>query len=181
MTSLIWQWSRLLEACRHMLSVASRPLKIVLNKMLGLAVQPPSRARPGTPLFPPIAARLSSERNIFAELSHKWAVATLIRHSGEVLYDKLSGKVADSAHPLPEASSENSTSSGSNRRRDRAYFYFPDLKIEEPGRYKIRISLMQMDYSSESSPDGVAQVCETIDSRSIIVEDREPSNTSIRK
>lgn len=145
--------------------------------MLGLAVQPPSRVRPGAPLYPPIAARLSSETSVFEELSQKWAVATLIRSSGEVLYDKLRGRIADSAHPLPETNS----SSGPVQWSDRAYFYFPDLKIEEPGRYKIRISLMQMDYSRESSPEGEAVVCEEIDSRSIVVDDRAPSPSSPRK
>ena len=141
--------------------------------MLGLAVQPPSRARPGAPLYPPIAARLSSETSVFEELSQKWAVATLVRSSGEVLHDKLSGKVADSAHPLPESGAN----SGPVQWFDRAYFYFPDLKIDEPGRYKIRISLMQMDYSGVSSPHGEAVVCEEVDSRSIVIDDRAPSPT----
>ena len=145
--------------------------------MLGLAVQPPSRIRPGTALYPPIAARLSSETSVFEELSQKWAVATLIRSSGEVVHNKLSGKIADSAHPLPE----NGATSGAVQWFDRAYFYFPDLKIEEPGRYKIRISLMQMDYSTETSPQGTAVVCEEVDSRSIVVDDRAPSPTSPRK
>jgi len=145
--------------------------------MLGLAVQPPSRVRPGMTLYPPIAARLSSETSVFEELSQKWAVVMLIRSSGEVVHNKLSGKIADSAHPLPESRAD----SGAVQWFDRAYFYFPDLKIEEPGRYKIRISLMQMDYSTESSPQGAAVVCEEVDSRSIVVDDRAPSPTSPRK
>ena len=148
--------------------------------MLGLAVQPPSRARPGAVLYPPIAARLSSETNIFEELSDKWAVATLVSRSGEVLYDQLGGRLADSAHPLPEVANASGSSSNAISWRDRAYFYFPDLKIHKPGRYKIRISLMQMDYTSESSPEGVAKVCEIIDTRTIVVEDRAPRHTSPR-
>ncbi|KAF4630871.1 hypothetical protein G7Y89_g7267 [Cudoniella acicularis] len=125
------------------------------NKMLGLAIQPPPRARPGVALYPPPAARLSSDTNIFEGLARVWAVATLIqRDSGETLYGQLSGRVADSAHPLTENGSSGSSSSGSI---DRAYFYFPDLVIHEPGRYRIRISLMEMDYSCDSAPDGIVR------------------------
>jgi hypothetical protein len=137
--------------------------------MLRLAVQPPSRARPGVTLHHPVAVCLSSETSIYEELSQTWAVATLVRHSGEVLYEQLGGKVADSAHPLPEIT--NASGSSTDTSKDRAYFYFPDLTIHEPGRYRIRMSLMKMDYSCDASPDGVVRVCEEVDSRSIVVED----------
>jgi len=144
--------------------------------MLGFAVQPPSQTRPGVPLYPPIAARLSSNTSVFDELSQTWAVATLIhKQSGEVLYEGLRGRVADSAHPLPNQtdgqSSGSRSSSSSSTERDRAYFYFPDLVIDEPGSYRIRVSLMKMDFSQDSSPEGVVHVRETIDSRSIVVEE----------
>jgi len=145
--------------------------------MLGLAVQPPSRTRPGIPLYPPIAVRLSSDTSLFEELSHQWAVVTLVRSSGEILRDKLSGKLADSAHPLPSSRLGRSVLS----HRDRAYFYFPDLRISEPGRYKIRVSLMRMDFSTSASTEGEATVCDEVDSRSIIVEDMHSGHMSPRK
>lgn len=135
--------------------------------MLKLAIQPPPHANPGVPLYPPLAARLSSETSIFTELSQTWAVATLIDYvSGEILHDQLGGKVADSAHPLPES---GLGTNGSSRERDRAYFYFPDLAIGEPGRYRIRLSLMQMERSPDGSTEDVVRVLETINSRSINV------------
>jgi len=146
--------------------------------MLGLAVQPPSQARPGVALYPPVVGRLTSETSIFEELSQTWAVATLLHHSGEVLHDQLGGKIADSAHPMPETAhghGSNSSSSVSGNARDRAYFYFPDLIIHEPGRYRIRVSLMQMGYSYEA-PDGIVSVREYVDSQSITVEDRATSH-----
>ncbi|CAG8958154.1 hypothetical protein HYFRA_00000504 [Hymenoscyphus fraxineus] len=128
--------------------------------MLNLAIHPPSRARPGVVLSMPVAARLTTEYNIFGELNHIWAVATLIhKDSGETLYNQLGGNPTDSAHPLPDTGSA-----------DRAYFYFPDLVIHEPGRYRIRITLMRMDYSQASSPDGVVTACEYVDTHSITVE-----------
>ncbi|CZR61446.1 uncharacterized protein PAC_11342 [Phialocephala subalpina] len=146
--------------------------------MLGLAVQPPPQARAGVALYPPIAARISSETSIFEELSQIWAVATLVHYTGEVLYDQLGGRVADSAHPLPESThGSSSSSSGSSSEKNRAYFYFPDLVVPSPGRYCIRVSLMQMDYSSDASPEGVVVVREYVDSLWIDVEDRETATS----
>lgn len=136
--------------------------------MLRLAVQPPAQAQAGVALWPPVAARLRSDTSIFEELSQLWAVATLVHESGEVLYDRLGGRVADSAHPLPESTGGSSSSSSGS---DKAYFYFPDLVVPEPGRYCIRVSLMQMDYSSNETPEGVVVVREYKDSRWVDVED----------
>jgi hypothetical protein len=150
--------------------------------MLDLVVQPPTQTRPGEPLYPPIAAALSSDTSIYKELSQTWAIATLVHQSGELLQDHLGGRVADSAHPLPESGygqyhSRGHSGSSTNSKKSRAYFYFPGLTIQEPGQYRIRVSLMQMDYSHEFSPDGAAKVCEYVESRSIIVEDRVNNHT----
>jgi hypothetical protein len=153
--------------------------------MLDLAVQPPTQIRPGETLYPPVAASLSSETNMYNELSQTWAVATLVRQSGEVLEGHLGGRVADSAHPLPESSHGHNHSRGggssSNAKKDRAYFYFPDLIIHEPGQYRIRVSLMQMDFSGEASPSGEVKVCDYVESRSIVVEDRADNHTKPSK
>ncbi|RDL30115.1 Uncharacterized protein BP5553_10393 [Venustampulla echinocandica] len=133
---------------------------------LALAIQPPVRARPGVALYPPVAARLSSQADIIGQLSQIWAVATLVdRQSGEIDDDKLDGRVSDSAHPLAQDTQRSSVAV-----EDRAYFCFPDLIIHKPGRYRIRVNLMQMDYSSNSFPDGIARVIEYVDSHSISVE-----------
>ena len=99
--------------------------------MLSIVVQPPAQARPGVPLYPPVAARIRSERSIFEELSQIWAAATLIDYSGEALDGQLSGEIADSTHLFPEATARSSTSNN----KDRAYIYFPDLTTVKP-RYK---------------------------------------------
>ncbi|KAE9367614.1 hypothetical protein N431DRAFT_486677 [Stipitochalara longipes BDJ] len=135
--------------------------------MLRIAVQPPPHAHPNEPLYPPLVARLSSEATIFSELSQTWAVATLVHYSGEVLHNQLGGKVVDSAHPLPEG---GPGTNGESAERDRAYFYFSGLVISEPGRYLVRVSLMQMDYSPDGLTEGIVRVLETVDSRSITVD-----------
>jgi hypothetical protein len=133
--------------------------------MLGLAVQPSSRVRPGTTL--PVAARIASDVDIFGELANIWAVVTLIhKDSGETLYDQLGGRVADSAHPLPD-----NVRTGTSAGKDRAYFYFPDLVVHDAGRYRIRVTLMQMDYSCDASPTGAVVVREYADSHSFVVEE----------
>jgi hypothetical protein len=161
--------------------------------MLEIAVQPPTQARPGVPLFPPVAARLNSETSIYEELSQMWTVATLIYRDGEVANEQLGGQTADSAHPMPAVPIASGSSHGSSSRgsrnshgsssrgngngsrsatsnKERAYFYFPDLVIQQPGRYRIRITLMKMHYTNEY-PDGIASVEEYADSHSVLVEE----------
>jgi hypothetical protein len=135
--------------------------------MFGLAVQPPARAKPSVALYPPIVARLSSETSIFEELSQIWAFASLISPSGDILHEKLEGKLADSAHPI----AENVHSSSEGGMKDRAYFYFPDLLIHEPGWYCVRVTLMRMSHNHDSAPQGDVRFDEYVDSHSIVVED----------
>ena len=141
--------------------------------MLGLAVQPPAQARPRFTLYPPIVARLSSETSIYGELSQIWAVATLIGPSGEVLPQHLGGKFTDSAHPIDEGTH----SSAQGAMKDRAYFYFPNLVIYAPGRYRVRITLMRKISSYETSPEGDVRHDEYVDSHSIVVEEGLPNQS----
>ncbi|KAL5344644.1 hypothetical protein ACLOAV_010336 [Pseudogymnoascus australis] len=115
---------------------------------LSLSAQPPGRARPGVALEPPIVAQLTCT---FADLPRVWAVATLLSHTGEVLLDKLEGKIAEFAHP------------------DTVEFRFTHLVINDPGKYRIKITLMQMDF-----PNGFANVCECIESDGILVDAAAP-------
>jgi hypothetical protein len=145
---------------------------------LVVAVQPPPNARAGMTLYPPVAARLQSATNLFDQLGGYWAVATLVHYSGETLHDRLGGRVSDSAHPMPASMhGSSSSSSHSNSGEDRAYFYFPGLVIPEAGRYCIRISLLQMDYSSEDAPEGVVIVRAYADTDWIDVGDSPVSET----
>ncbi|KFY24834.1 hypothetical protein V491_01998 [Pseudogymnoascus sp. VKM F-3775] len=115
---------------------------------LSLLTQPPGRAQPGLALEPPIVAQLPCT---FADLPRVWAVASLLSHIGEVLLDKLEGKIVECAHP------------------DTGEFRFTQLVINSPGKYRIRITLMQMDFSNGSHPDDVANVCGFIESDGILV------------
>ncbi|KAF8849655.1 hypothetical protein BDZ45DRAFT_604077, partial [Acephala macrosclerotiorum] len=62
---------------------------------------------------------------------------------------------------------------------------FPDLVIPEPGRYCIRISLLQMDYSFADAPDGVVTFRSYVDTRwfdvgDSLVNDTRPSSSECR-
>ncbi|KUJ23571.1 uncharacterized protein LY89DRAFT_680304 [Mollisia scopiformis] len=71
----------------------------------------------------------------------------------------LSGQMVDSAHPLDlicERSTSDSSNSIAAEAQDRAYFYFSGLAVTDVGHYRLRVTLMQMDYVScpKSAPDG---------------------------
>jgi hypothetical protein len=121
-------------------------------------------------MYPPVAARLRSNTSMYDELSQIWALATLVGQNGQVVGVQLSGRTADSAHPINCNSSSHSN--GRSSPRDQAYFYFPDLAINTPGQYRIRITLMRMsdDYESPGG-EGVAVAEAYVDSRSIVVEE----------
>ncbi|KAG9242528.1 hypothetical protein BJ878DRAFT_164944 [Calycina marina] len=134
-------------------------------RMIDLSVQPPAQTRPGVALFPPVAARLSSRTNLYNDLSQIFAFVSLVYENGEQLDDQLSGNSADCAHPIP--GSGRHVSDGRHA-RDQAYFYFPDLVIHYPGRYRIRVTLMRMEYDYETS-EAASVVQDYVDSRSIVV------------
>lgn len=128
--------------------------------MLRLAVQPPVRARAGMALYPPPVATLSSNVDMFDELSRIWVVATLVQHNGEVVEDKVTGSLSDSAHPMPRALAT---------RREQAYFCFPNLVIRCPGTYRLRITMMRMHNAAHTaSPVRLEEQVETV---AITVED----------
>ena len=88
---------------------------------------------------------------LFRSITQVWAVATLLSHTGEVLVDKLEGKIAEFAHP------------------ETVDFRFTYLVINDPGKYHIKITLMQMDFSN-----GFANVCECIVSDSFLIDAAAP-------
>jgi hypothetical protein len=104
---------------------------------------------------------------MYDRLSQFWVIATLLDHTGETIVEPLAGRVTDSAHPMPSTNQQPRNGNGS---RDQAYFYFPDLAIPYPGRYRIRLTLMRMDYSYETLQN-MAVVEDYVDSHSIIVEE----------
>jgi hypothetical protein len=135
---------------------------------LQVAVQPPSVARLGATLDPPLAVMMRSTALVTGystDLSRVWAFATLIDDGGEVVNDQLTGTLAESAHTLSSGDGSGDGSTG--------YFLFDNLCIESVGSFRIRVTLMRMDNDSS----GVANV-QQIESDTIVVEDQEVESQS---
>ena len=131
---------------------------------LEIAVQPPSTARLGATLDPPLAVMMRSTavaNGYSSDLSRVWAFATLIDDYGEVVKDQLTGTLAESAHTL--SSADGST----------GYFLFDNLCIESVGSFRIRVTLMRMDNSSSG-----ATSVQQIESSTIVIKDQEVARQS---
>ncbi|TEY50774.1 hypothetical protein BOTCAL_0273g00060 [Botryotinia calthae] len=136
--------------------------------MLSIAVQPPARVRPGSILYPPLIVQLSSEHDLYEHLAGYWTCVSLIHYAtGQVIYEQMCGKAADSAHPIAQTRSRGV--------RDQAYFFFQDLAIHAPGRYRLKIRLIRNDYSPESGQDGAVICDDEVNTRSITVEESGPN------
>jgi hypothetical protein len=126
---------------------------------LEIAVQPPSKARLGATLDPPLAVMMRSTRVVngySSDLSQVWAFATLIDDYGKVVNDQLTGTLAESAHTL--SSDDDSTD----------YFLFDNLCINRVGSFRIRVTLMRMD---SGSLDAASE--QQVESDAIMVQDQE--------
>ena len=110
---------------------------------LHIKIHPPSETRPRAVLHPPLAAELSSEDDVYAELKNFYVQITLLDENGNPVQAQPSGKQSDAAHPLPNSYTANTNGAS----RPQAYFYFPTLNIPTPGRFIIRATLMKLGYS----------------------------------
>jgi hypothetical protein len=104
-----------------------------------IAVQPPVRARPNVSLYPPVAFCLVSETEIWD--CDAYFVQLFFVQRDDKKYETLhqfldSWTVTDSGHALPESSCTNGR---------QAYFYFPDLRIPEEGRWRVHATLYKTD------------------------------------
>ena len=103
-----------------------------------IAVGTPAQARPNAELYPPLVLCLVSETDIwdyhtyFVELSfiHRDDAKLETRHDFPD-----SCKVYDSAHELPASLCTNGR---------QAYFYFPNLMIPDPGRWRVLATLRKV-------------------------------------
>lgn len=129
---------------------------------LQIVVEPPPYARRGAYLDVPLAVSItvnSATNGDNGDLQSVFAFATLLNEHGDVMTDTLCGTLAESAQPFANGDGTS------------GYFLFDGLVIQHVGRYRIRVSLMQMHASSTSH---VAYV----ESQLIVVDDQGvPSQT----
>jgi hypothetical protein len=120
-------------------------------------------------LYPPVAARLVSERDIYSELHNLYTYMVLI--DGDTLepipgVNRLEGKVNDSAHPMPSAYRPIS---------HRAYMSYTGLKISQPGKYRIRIWVGSMSETGGTARYYVDTNVIYIDANAPAIQDARPS------
>lgn len=124
--------------------------------------QPERASRPAVLLYPPLAVRLrlrepcADDRHALRDFSQVWAFVSLADADGvETLAPPreglLTGRLTDSAHPLsrprPTVSGRGAPSEpGSSATEDApdSFVMFPDLTIREPGQYRLRVTLFNM-------------------------------------
>ncbi|MCJ1404535.1 hypothetical protein MMC11_007761 [Xylographa trunciseda] len=117
-----------------------------------IVIEPPYQARPGDVLTPPLVMSLENETG--PNLSEQepvdptlfWAVVSVVSEDDMTLLapprtDLLMGTIADSVHPLTPPDHEGQI----------GFVAFPNLIIREPGRYRLRISLIKMNAIGEMS------------------------------
>jgi len=118
---------------------------------MDMVIRPLLAIRPGVIMHPPIvvalkAAASRSERNSayrdVGDVSGIWAFVSLVTEDRNQSLapprtDLLLGRTAGSIHPFFDESDPEDPTVG--------YAIFPDLAIAEPGRYCLKISLIDMD------------------------------------
>ncbi|KAL8774277.1 MAG: hypothetical protein Q9209_001028 [Squamulea sp. 1 TL-2023] len=114
-----------------------------------IIVQPPHEARPGDTLTPPITV---SVRNVASHTEEAlgtganscWAFISVVSEDGLIALAPpsttlLSGTLADSVHESCLTDAE----------RDVGHLSFQNLAINQPGRFRLRVSLLQMPRSQD--------------------------------
>ncbi|KAI5848330.1 hypothetical protein BZA05DRAFT_446622 [Tricharina praecox] len=124
---------------------------------LEVAVQPPTVAQVGVPLYPPLVIRMhvrdgdGNETSGEDELGGLFAHAALYNESGNPPslappdMFLLSGRLSQSLDLLNESGSSSSSGDYSLSQQQGSYAIFPDLTINRPGRYVLGVSLFKVD------------------------------------
>ena len=130
-------------------------------------MQPPRRVRPGARLEPPVVVRLDARAHAAAQAAPRaerlFAVLSVTDEAGSATLappraDLVRGNVAGSLQVLEGGAGEasagggGSAGSGGGGRREVGFLSFPDVAVREPGRYRLRVSLLA--FSAPGAPGG---------------------------
>ena len=136
---------------------------------MNVIVEPPPQVRPGQVLSPPVVIRLeraeTEENDINPSLL--FAFVSITSEDGSTSLapprnDLIAGNLSDSVHTLDSDTESDDEEVG--------FLSFPDLRIQDPGSYRLRVSLMRMDVTSTEGPRGAMNLQSTL-SRVIHVDD----------
>lgn len=116
---------------------------------MAFVIQPRPSVRTGSTLFPPLIVAVQprelkrhSDAREIGNMGGVWAFASLVTDDATATLapprtELLIGRTADSIHIAPSQPGSDHPDSG--------YAVFSDLAITQPGRYRIRVSLIDMD------------------------------------
>ena len=120
-----------------------------------ISIEPPREARPGGILVPPLAISVrvreafqgSGDRG--EDLNSYWASVSVVSEDGMVALappstSLLSGTLVDSVRETALEQEENESEIG--------FFLFQNLRIHEPGNFRLRVSLLHMPTSGSETP-----------------------------
>lgn len=119
--------------------------------MASIAVQPPTYAQVRRRLYPPVVAEASVRMGGRHDNTHLHAMAVLLDSEGQPLDGVLGGSYSASGCEIdPE---------GDNRqgRESLMTFPFPNLVLQYPGIFMIRVDIYRMDYSERENTTMIAQ------------------------
>ena len=122
---------------------------------MNIVLEPAANVRPGNVLRPPMVIKL--KRNVASNVggrqqdyAHVWALASIVSEEGTTALapprtDLLLGTPVNSIHKAARSGSEEEV----------GYACFSDLAIQQPGKYRIRVSLIRMEGLGGSAASSV--------------------------
>lgn len=124
-----------------------------------IVIQPPVESRPGNILRQPTVVSLRKvgasrrEERLSTNINGYWAFVSVVSEDGLVALappstSLISGTIANSVHEGRATEAEE----------DVGHLTFPNLAINQTGRFRLRISLLQMPGSPENLPIGELKV-----------------------
>ena len=130
---------------------------------MNVVVGPPPQVRPGATLNPPIIVRLARtdvEDEAVRDTSRLFAFVSVTSEDGSTSLapprsDLVSGNLSDSVHALENDSGESDD-------EEVGYLSFPDIRIQNPGNYRLRVSLMKIDAGGSSESTGAMNLQSTL-------------------
>ncbi|KAL8998662.1 MAG: hypothetical protein Q9169_002323 [Polycauliona sp. 2 TL-2023] len=128
-----------------------------------IILQPPVESRPGNTLTPPMIISLRKRSAPYGEVALEadtggcWAIASVVSEDGLVALappssSLLSGTLADSVHSSRLTEAEG----------DVGHLAFDNLTINQPGCFRLRISLLQMPGNQDSLATGVRNIASVL-------------------
>ena len=129
---------------------------------MNVIVEPPPQVRPGATLNPPIIVRLARtdvEDEAVGDTSQLFAFVSVTSEDGSTSLappssDLVSGNLSDSVHTLESDSEFDDEEAG--------FLSFPDIQIQNPGNYRLRVSLMKLDAGGGSGSRGAINLQSTL-------------------